>query len=569
MAAAVRPSASAVDPHIPHTYLKRLACSRSFVAGCLGIAAQVLRATLRCLLVNNATPEQRDLREYLRPVLKRWWLILAVVPLVTIGTYIYYDGKPKTYSASTQLFYQPSAVSQFLGGENRFNDEATVENLSLLIQTRVVGDEALKILAKQNVRPEGGVSAERIEDSNFLVISATAPTPEGAALMANAYAQGFIRTQEQQLRGETQKTLRLAEKQLSEIGVTVGNLAKRESLEEQIQTLRLVKSQSSAGGFKVVERAFPSATPVNHDPMSHAIFAFVLSLALAVGAAFALEYLTRKISSVEDGEEIFEMPVLTEIPKVDVPTPWDPSSGAAMEKELHEPFHRLQMNIDMLASEGRLRSILVVSAAPNEGKSMVTRNLGLAFREAGRNVAVLDADFRKATLGNLLDAQEGPGLTDVLAGRVSFGQAVQGVQVPPTSNGNGAQPGEQPAAQQRYVGGAGQGDLAVVPAGAHHGDLAATLTSGGMQGALQTATEIYDRVLIESSPVLASADVLPLLSQVDGVVIVTRVGNSTRDSAERMLKELRRVPGINIIGVVANGIPRRIYRTRAYGYYYG
>jgi Mrp family chromosome partitioning ATPase len=532
-------------------------------------AAQVLRAALRCLLVTNATPEQRDLREYFRPVLKRWWLILAVVPIVTIGTYVYYDGKPKTYGASTELFYQPSAVSQFLGGENHFNDEATVENLSLLIQTRIVGDEALKILAKQHAHPVGGVSAERIEDSNFLVISATASSPRGAALLANAYAQGFIRTQEQQLRGETQKTLNLAEEQLSKLGVTAGNLAKRESLEEQIQTLRLVRSQSAAGGFKVVERAFPSATPINHDPMSHAIFAFVLSLALAVGAAFALEYLTRKISSVEDVEEIFEMPVLTEIPKVDAPTPWDPQGGATMEKELHEPFHRLQMNIDMLAHEGRLRSILVVSAAPNEGKSMVTRNLGLAFREAGRNVAVLDADFRKATLGNLLDAQEGPGLTDVLSGRVSFGQAVQGVQVPPASNGNGIQPTEQPAPQQRYVGGSGQGDLAVVPAGAHHGDLAATLTSGGMQGTLQAATEIYDRVLIDSSPVLASADVLPLLSQVDGVVIVTRVGNSTRDSAERMLKELRRVPGINIIGVVANGIPRRIYRTRAYGYYYG
>ncbi len=63
--------------------------------------------------------------------------------------------------------------------------------------------------------------------------------------------------------------------------------------------------------------------PVNHDPKSHAIFAFVLSLMLAIGAAFGLEYLTRKITSVEDVEEIFELPVLTEIPKVDTPAPFD------------------------------------------------------------------------------------------------------------------------------------------------------------------------------------------------------------------------------------------------------
>ena len=63
--------------------------------------------------------------------------------------------------------------------------------------------------------------------------------------------------------------------------------------------------------------------PVGHDPKSNAIFAFVLSLMLAIGAAFGLEYLTRKITSVEDVEEIFELPVLTEVPKVDNPAPAD------------------------------------------------------------------------------------------------------------------------------------------------------------------------------------------------------------------------------------------------------
>jgi Mrp family chromosome partitioning ATPase/capsular polysaccharide biosynthesis protein len=523
------------------------------------------------LLVNQETTEKRDLRDYLQPVLKRWWLILAVVPLVTIGTYLYYDHKPKSYGAATELYVQASPVSQLLNGdEGRFATEATIANLSLLIQTRAVGAQAEKILKERGVkRPPGSVSAEQVPESSFIVVSAISSTPRGAALLANAYAKAFILTQEKQLHGETAETLKLAEKQLAQLGTGLKNLNKRESLEEQIQTLRLVHSQTSgAAGVKVVERAFPSSVPLNHDPMSHAIFALVLSLMLSIGAAFGLEYMTRKISSVEDVEEVFEMPILTELPKVDAPTPWDASGGVAMTKQLHEPFNRLQMNLDMLAHERPLRTILVVSAAPNEGKSMVTRNLGLAYREAGRNVAVLDADFRKATLGGLFDANSGPGLTDVIAGRASFGQALQEVAVPVGQNGSG---GDQHLVTRpaRYVGHPGHGDLAVVPAGVHHGDLAATLASGGMRSTLQAATDVYERVLIDSSPVLAAADVLPLLSEVDGVIIVTRVGVSTRDSAQRMLKELVRVPGINVVGVVVNGIPERTYRTRAYGYYYG
>jgi Mrp family chromosome partitioning ATPase/capsular polysaccharide biosynthesis protein len=518
--------------------------------------------------VNSEIAEKRDVREYIRPVLKRWWLIVAIVPLVTVGTYLYYDHKPKSYGSATELFFQPSSVSTFLGnGENNFSTEATVENLTLLIQTHVVGGQADKILAKHHVEREGSVTAERVENSNFIVISATAQTPRGAALLANAYAQAFIQTQQRRLHGEAAKALTAAERQLANLPASAEDLGRRASLEEQVQTLRLVNSQAGSSGFRVVERAFPSSTPINHDPLSRAIFAFVLSLMLAIAAAFGLEYLTRRITSVEDVEEIYERPVLTEVPKVDAPAPFD-SSGISMEKQLHEPFHRLQMNLDMLGHERPLRTILIASAAPGEGKSIVTRNLGLAYRESGRNVAVLDADFRRATLGGMLNAHEGPGLTDILSGRSSFGQAVQEVAVP--TNGNGASPltatpGEAATAVQQSA----RGDLAMVPAGPHSSNLAAALSSGGLRETLKTASDLYDRVIIDSSPLLATADVLPLLSEVDGVLIVARVGVTTQDSARRLMRELQRVPNINIIGVVVNGIPPRTYRARAYGYYYG
>lgn len=515
--------------------------------------------------------EQKDLRSYLRPILKRWWLLAIIVPVVTIGTYIYYDQKPKVYGASTQLFIQPSAVNQILvGGNNSLEALVTAENLAVLIQTRTVAEKAAARLQKEKADVSGGsISAAPLESSNFISIAATASTPKGAAQLANAYAAAFLATQAKQLEGEAGRTLRVARRQLADLGNDPATEARRESLEEQISTLELVSSQSSRNtGIKVVERAFPSSTPIDHDPMSNAIFAFVFSLMLAIGVAFLLEFMTRKVSSVEDAEDIYGLPVLAEVPKVDSPSPQGPG-GIGVAKDLHESFHRLQMNLDMLSHERELRTILVVSAAPGEGKSVVTRNLGLLYREAGRNAAVLDADFRKATLGGLFNAHEGPGLTDILAGRATFGQAVQEVSVPAAENGNGsapAQPMTEAAPVNAYK---GSGDLAMVPAGAMHGSLAAELTHGRMQQTLQQASELYDRVIVDSSPVLATADVLPLLSEVDGVVVVTRLGVSTRESAKRLLKELERVPDINLLGVVVNGIPQRLYRTRAYGYYYG
>jgi Mrp family chromosome partitioning ATPase len=309
---------------------------------------------------------------------------------------------------------------------------------------------------------------------------------------------------------------------------------------------------------------------VDHNPKSNAIFAFVLSLMFAIGAAFGLEYLNRRITDVEGIEEVYELPALTEVPKVDSPAPLG-DTGVTMAKELHEPFRRLQTNLEMLSRQKPIRTIVIASAAPGEGKSIVARNLALAYQEAGRDVAVLDADLRKATLGRLLAASDGPGLADILAGHASFGEAIQPVAVPMNGNGHGpAEAGDSfSVASSTVHAKSGRGDLGIVPAGVHTGNLPTALASDQMRQTLKTVTDRYGVAIIDSPPLLAVADVLPLLSEADAVLVVARVGVTTRDSAQRLLAELKRIPSANVVGVVANGIPPRLYRTRAYGYYYG
>ncbi|HVV51233.1 MAG TPA: P-loop NTPase, partial [Polyangia bacterium] len=309
--------------------------------------------------------------------------------------------------------------------------------------------------------------------------------------------------------------------------------------------------------------ATPVPVPIGHDPTGNAIFAFVVGLMLAVGGAYGLEFLNRRLNRIEDVEEVYDLPILTEIPQVPSPAPHAPH-GVTMARTLHGPFHRLQTNLEMQARERPLRTIVVASAAPGEGKSIVARNLALAYSEAGRRVAVLDADLRKASMGGLLAAHEGLGLSDILSGRASFGDAVQEVAVELGSNGNGNGAGPGAPTGGPHLG----GELAMVPAGRHQGNLAMALSSEEMRRTLDSAAATYGTVILDSPPLLAVADGLPLLSEADAVVLVTRMGVSTRDSARRLLKELRRVPDVFIAGIVVNGISPRLYRARSYGYYY-
>jgi non-specific protein-tyrosine kinase len=514
-------------------------------------------------------PRQKDLRDYLRPVLKRWWLFVAVLPIVTIGTYFYYDGKPKAYQASSELYVKPSTLNQILLEKGGGTKDVDIQNLALLIQTRAVAREATRALAREKGggKVAGSVAAAPVEGTSFITVTATSPTPRGAARLANAYARTFVEIQRRQLRKEAKRTLRTARKQLARLDFSAES-ARREVLEDKLQTLQLVAAQPSSGaGLRQAESAVPPSSPIDHDPMGHAIFAFVISLMLAIGGAYGLEYLNRRIASVEDAEEVYGLPVLTEIPKVAAPAPLE-RRGAAMARMFQEPFHRLQTSLDLLARERPLRTILVASAAPEEGKSIVARNLAIAYREAGRNVAVLDADLRSATLGGLLAARQGLGLSDILAGRASFGQVVQEVPTPAGPNGGGGSFRHQ-AGESAGPGAARAGELAMVPAGEHHGGLAAALASGAMRQTLSTAADAYGTAIVDSPPLLAVADVLPLLSEADAVVLVTRLGVSTRESARRLLGELERVPDVHVAGIVVNGISQRVYTARAYGRYYG
>lgn len=229
-------------------------------------------------------------------------------------------------------------------------------------------------------------------------------------------------------------------------------------------------------------------------------------------------------------------------------------------KLLSEPLRRLHAtlqleNMHAHDREGAPRSILFVSADAGDGKSTTVAGLALVEREAGRRVAVVEADFRRPVLAKMLNVGNAHGLADVLAGTLPTDTAMQQVaRVSPAISGD--QASCAPAAVATVVESADVGSLSVLVGGAEVSNPQALLARPAMAELLRSLSDEFDHVLIDGPPPLQVSDVLPLLSLVDGIVIVARAGHTRETSARRLMQLLTRTSSAPVLGVVANAVSR-------------
>ena len=217
-----------------------------------------------------------------------------------------------------------------------------------------------------------------------------------------------------------------------------------------------------------------------------------------------------------------------------------------------EAFQLIRAHLRYFNVDRELRTLLVASAAPGDGKTTVARHLASAAASMGSRVLLLEADLRHPTLAQQLDVQSGPGVSDVLIGAVSLSEATQMIDLDsPSVDGSGGQM------------------LDVVVAGAalppNPGEL---IESHAMEALLEQAKSTYDLVVIDTPPLAAVSDAFPLLRKVDGVIIVGRMGRNRRDVAERLHETLAGA-GAPLLGVVANGFKARRRGSYGYAYEYG
>jgi protein-tyrosine kinase len=213
-----------------------------------------------------------------------------------------------------------------------------------------------------------------------------------------------------------------------------------------------------------------------------------------------------------------------------------------------EQFRSLRSRIFELRDISPLKTILVSSGMPQEGKSFVSTNLALSLaRHKNSKVLLIDGDMRRYTLHQILGCESHPGLADYLAGKASVQEVMQ-----------------RPEPLQSATAGATQSlpNLCFI-AGGNGGDKAADLSGSPRFGELiRLVAPHFDWIIVDSSPVLPVSDAVNLARWCDGVLLVARGGVTKFPTAQRAQSELK---ASNVLGFVLNAVQD----TPEVGGYYG
>jgi protein-tyrosine kinase len=207
-----------------------------------------------------------------------------------------------------------------------------------------------------------------------------------------------------------------------------------------------------------------------------------------------------------------------------------------------EQFRTLRSRLYQLRGTQSLKTLLVTSAVPGEGKTFVTANLAQAIvRQPDRRALIIDADLRCARLHLPLGAPTSPGLTDYLRGEADEMAVIQHGQ---------------------------EGNLCFIAGGSEVTDPSELLSNGRLRKLLDRVTPVFDWVILDSPPCVPIADASILAEMLDGVLLVVRAGSTPAAIAERARQELQ---GKNVVGVVLNAVDEAsMYGSEYYqGYGYG
>ncbi|MGE3269158.1 MAG: CpsD/CapB family tyrosine-protein kinase [Chloroflexota bacterium] len=196
-----------------------------------------------------------------------------------------------------------------------------------------------------------------------------------------------------------------------------------------------------------------------------------------------------------------------------------PRSAAA------EAYRSLSTNIQFSSLDQDVKTLLVTSVSPNEGKSIVLANLAITMAEGGREIVVVDCDLRQPSLHTLFGLTDQPGLTSMVLDETLA-----------------------PPLQQTSV-----EHVSLVAAGPPPPNPAELVASTRFSRVLSAISAKAEMVLLDAPPVTAVADAAILATRVDGVLLVVDSGRTRRDAAKRAREQLERV-GARLLGVVLTNV---------------
>jgi capsular exopolysaccharide synthesis family protein len=317
----------------------------------------------------------------------------------------------------------------------------------------------------------------------------------------------------------------------------------------ELQRARIAES-SEAGYVTVIDNAMQPFLPVSPNRRRIFLTALIFGAILGLGAAVVFENLDDSVKSPDEVREQVGLPVVGTIPGIkDSDSPGENGAEVARRLATHfdprspvaEAYRSLRTNLAFAKAHEPMRTVVLTSPGPADGKSTTVANLAITFAQQGQRTLLIDGDLRRAVLDKMFKVPRSPGLTDVLVGRQRLRDVIHPTEIE---------------------------HLSVVGSGPFPPNPSELLGSSAMKEVLREAQGEFDVVLIDSPPLLAVTDAAVLSTMADGAILVIRVGATAKTAVRRAVAQLQTVHG-RIVGAVLNDVDLRSGAfSGSYGYYY-
>ncbi len=286
----------------------------------------------------------------------------------------------------------------------------------------------------------------------------------------------------------------------------------------------------------VLEPAVPPSSPRRQDSMKKVAMGLMLGLALGLGTVLLIEELNRNIKTKEDVANYLKLDILGIIPQVKFDDRYleDSEKAKSISSQIvthdysptpvGEAYRSLRTNILFSRKYGFLKSLILASASPGEGKSFTATNLAIALAQQRSHTLLIDADLRRGVLHNIFKVPKKPGLTNYLTGVSTVKEVLKETYIP---------------------------NLSLITCGSLIPNPSELLGSGKMKNFIKNLREHFDHIIFDTCPLNAATDAVVLGSFVEGVAVIVRANETDRDSINNKISLFNKVHA-NVIGVILN-----------------
>jgi receptor protein-tyrosine kinase len=455
------------------------------------------------------SPETRSLRDYLRAITARRWLVIGTTVAAIAASILYSVARTPVYEATATLSVRPG----FNQPQGQPYKQGAAGSEAALVATRPDVLAAASRLLQGERTPQqlrDDVSAETVKDVSATDITAKADAAGDAAQIANAVARATVQVT------------------LNEIIAPYVSVLKQSGQPVNTDALRV--RGLAATPIRLAATATPPGSPTSPKPLRDAAFAALLGLLLGIGIALVRDALDQTVHDPQDLPSTLGIPLLGYVRSDALGTAPASRNGTIEAAGSLDSFRILRANAQFLGGHDPIGSLAVTSPLSDEGKSTVAAWYAYASALAGKRTILIECDLHRPVLAERFELEPSPGLTDHLTEGTDPSDVLRSVAV------------EGRAAQT----------LSVVPAGTHAPQPTELLGSPRFGELLGEVGEEYELVVLDCPPLLPVGDTLSIAPKAGGIIMCVRLGQTTRDEAIAARDALRRLPE-RPVGLVLTG----------------